>query len=137
SRHAAVASFLVAGVIGGPFAGGQQRAQRGTRSSVLNHAAAGARREKFLRQTQQGPEPVEHMRFQFGAGRAGGPQHALYAKSGRKKIAKNSRAGGVAREVCEKIRGLPVRDSRQNQVLDVLEYLLEGLAACRRVHRGK
>ena len=47
-----VASLLVADIVRRALARRQQRAQRRARSRILNHSAAGLRRQKFLRQPQ-------------------------------------------------------------------------------------
>ena len=68
------------------------------------------------------------MRFQFSAGRAGGPQHSLHAQPGRKQIAENRRARSIRRKVGVEIRRLPVRDAGKNQLFDVRQNGGERLA---------
>ena len=120
--------FSIAGVVCGAFARRQQRAQRGARGCVLNHSAAGARRKKFLRQSKHGDQPVEHMRFQFRARRAGRPQHPLHAQSGRKQIAKNGRA----RKRCKESRH---RNSATASASCRAESVSRHLSAARRTAR--
>ena len=85
-----IASFLVADIVGGALACGQQGAERSARSGILNNAAAGVRRQEFFGQAEHGDQPVHDVRFEFGAGGAGRPQHPLHAQAGGKKIAQNS-----------------------------------------------
>jgi len=75
------------------------------------------------------------MRFQFRACRTCRPEHALDAKSGRKKIAKNSRPRSVARKVRKEIRRLPVCDSRQNERRNVFQQSVKWFTVHRRIYR--
>ncbi len=110
------------------------RAQRGARRRILNHpAACAAGGKKFFGQPQHGDQPIEHVRFKFGARRTGRPEHALHAQSGGKQIAENGRPRGVRREVGVEVGRLPVRDARKDDTLDVAENLVEGFALLRRV----
>ena len=133
--QAAVAALAVAVKVSGALAGGKQGAQRGTGSGVLDHAPARGRGKEFLRQAQHGHEPVEHMGFQFGAGGAGGPQHALHAESGGNEIAENRRPGRVRRKIGIEVGRLPVGDAGKDEALDVAENLVERLALLRRMLR--
>src|SRR5216683_6363228 len=133
--QAAIASLLIASVVRGALAPGQQSAQSGAGGRVLNNAASCVRRKKFFRQAQHRYQPVEHMCLKFSARWAGRPEHALHSQAGGKKIAKNPRAGGVARKVSEEVRRLPMGDAGEDQFFDVLQQYVEGLALGRRIRR--
>ena len=79
--EATVTALLIAGKIGGSFAGGQQCAQGGAGSRILYDPASATVRQKFFRQTQHLNQPIKYVGFQFGAGRTCGPQHSLDAKA--------------------------------------------------------
>ncbi len=128
SDQASIAAFAIAGEVGGTLAGGQQGEERGAGRGVLNHAASGAGRKKLLRQAEHGDKPIEHVRFQFGARRTGGPEHALHAESGGKEIAENGRPRGVCRKVGEEVRRLPVGNAGKDDAIEVAENLVEGFA---------
>ena len=87
--------------------------RRGRR--VLDDAAARRRRAEPLRQAEQVDQPVQHHGLDLGAGRAGGPEHALHAEPGADQVAEHRRAGGVGREVGEEAGVLPVRQARQRR----------------------
>ena len=132
-----VASSGVAGIVRRAFPPGKQRAQRSARSSVLNHAAARAGRQKFLRQPQHWHQPVQDVRLQFRASRTGRPQHPLHAHPRRQQVAQDRRSRRIAGKVCVEVRRLPVRDPRQNKLVHVGKDRLESLASCRsRVRQG-
>src|SRR5579864_9761674 len=118
-------------VLGSAFAAGEQGAERGTGGGVLDDTSAGASGKKFFGEAKHGYEPIEDMGFEFGGGGAGGPEHALDAESRGEQIAEDGRPGGVAREVGEKVGRLPVRDAGEDEVLDVAEDRVEGLALLR------
>ena len=134
-REPLPAAACVAGQPRCPFPGGQQRAQGGAGGGIFDHAAAATRGTEVLRQLQHLRHPVEHVGFELGAGGARGPQHALHAEPGGDQIAQNGGSGGVGRKVCKKIRGLPVRDARQNPLAHIPQHDVEGLALPRRVGR--
>src|SRR5712692_2269605 len=77
------------------------------------------------------------MCLKFSARWAGRPEHALHSQAGGKKIAKNPRAGGVARKVSEEVRRLPMGDAGEDQFFDVLQQYVEGLALGRRIRRKR
>ena len=127
----------VAGIVRRAFATGKQRAQRSARSSIVNHAAARAGRQKFLRQPQHWHQPVQDVRLQFRASRTGRPQHPLDAHPRRQQVSKDRRSRRIAGKVCVEVRRLPVRDPRQNKLVHVGKDRLESLASCRsRVRQG-
>ena len=66
-------SALVRAEAGGAFPRGQQGAEHAAGGRVLNNAAAGAAGLELLRQAEHPGYPVEHVRLQLGASRAGGP----------------------------------------------------------------
>ncbi len=130
--ESAVASLLVAGELGGALSRRQEGAEVGTRSRVLDNAAADAGRQESLRQPEHRDEPVEHVRFQFGTGWTGGPEHSLHAESRGEQVTKNRCVGG---KITKEIRRLPVRDSGQNDTVNIGEDLRERFALLRRVRR--
>ena len=106
---------------------------RGVRRAHLDHAAARAdRRLEVLREPEQVDEPVEDVRLDLRQRRAGGPDHALRAQPGRHQLGEDRRARRVGREVGEPARGLPVRDARQDDLVQVAQQRRERLGLLRR-----
>src|SRR5207302_11397225 len=82
-----IATALVGSEACSTLAPGQQCAEGGTGSRVLNHATTSRGREKFFRQAEHRNQPIENVGLKFGAGRARGPEHSLHAQSRRQQIA--------------------------------------------------
>ena len=120
-HQGAVAPLFVGRQPGGPLAGGQRGAQGGAGGGVLDDAAAAGRRAEGGGQIEHGDHPVEHVGLQFGAGRAGGPEHALHAQASGQEFAQDGRTRDVGREKGEEIGRLPVGDARENLLLHVAE----------------
>ena len=131
--QASVAAALVGLKAGGALAGSQQGAQHRTGGGVLDHGAPCPAGLELAWQSQQVGHPVKDMSFEFGASRAGGPQHALHAQTGGEQLTENGGAGVVGREEGEKVWGLPMGDTRQDQFLDIGQDGFEGFT----VKRGR
>src|SRR5579872_3119831 len=76
------------------------------------------------------------MRLEFSASWARRPEHSLYAQTGRKKIAENAGARGVAWKVSEEVWRLPMGDAGKNELLDIFQQRVKWFAVRRRL-RGK
>ena len=132
----AVAHATIIGRAGArALARGDERGQRAARRTVLNDAAAGRARAEALRQPEQVDQPVEHVGLELGAGGARRPEHALHPKPGGEKIAEDRGAGGIGREERIEVGRLPVREAGNDDLLDIAQNVLEGLALLGRSHR--
>ena len=138
-RESASIAVFVAITAGRAFAGSEQRAEHGARRRILQDATAVAGRQKACRQFASLREPVEHMGFELGAGRAGQPQHALHAERRGQQFRFHRRRGCVGGKVGEEIRGLPVGQRRHHDAIEIGEQRIErfgGLGRHRRQGRA-
>ena len=82
---------------------------------------------KCCGQPEQVDEPVEDMRLDLRHGRARRPQHPLRTEPGRDQLGEDRRPRRVGREVREPARRLPVRDARQDDLVEVAQQRGERL----------
>ena len=73
-------------------------------------------------------QPVEDVLFEFGAGGAGGPEHALDTKPSSKQFTEDRGGRRVGRKVSEEVGGLPVGDAGQDDTVDVFQDLVKCFA---------
>src|SRR5437879_8192609 len=124
-----IATALVGSEACSTLAPGQQCAEGGTGSRVLNHATTSRGREKFFRQAEHRNQPIENVGLKFGAGRARGPEHSLHAQSRRQQIAEYGGSRRVRGKVGEEVGRLPVSDTGE-KLLHVLQNCAELFALC-------
>jgi hypothetical protein len=74
---------------------------------------------EVLRQPARFDQPVQHVLFQLGDRRGGGPQHALHAQPGRDQLGQHRRRAGVGGEVPEEAGRLPVGERRDDHPVQV------------------
>ena len=119
----------VAGIVGlFAITGGQQRAQCRARSGVLDDPAAVTAGMECGGQVEHLDQPVEDVLFEFGAGWAGGPEHALDTEPSSKQFTEDRGGRRVGRKVSEEVGGLPVSDSRQDDPADIFQDLVKCFA---------
>ena len=112
----------------GPVQGGQGGDQGRRGGRVLDDATTGAGGAEPRRQVHQLDQPVQHHRFQLGAGRVGGPEHALDAEARADQVGQHAGAAGVGREVAEEAGVLPVGDPGHDDLVQVGQHRRDRLA---------
>jgi hypothetical protein len=111
----------------GPVAGDDVDQVRGVRGRHLDGAATRPHRHlEVLGQPEQVDEPVHHARLDLRHRRARRPQHPLRAQAGGDQLGEHGRARRVRREVGEPARGLPLRDARHHDVVQVAKQVANG-----------
>src|SRR5262249_38634869 len=119
-------STAIRSVLSGPFAGADERDERARRRRVLNDAAPG------LRQSQHRAHPVGRDLFDLRQRRTGLPRETEHAEAGADVVAQHARQRAVGREVSEESRMLPVEQSRQHDLIEVVEDGRKWLRVVRR-----
>ncbi len=107
----------------------QERAQRGRARRIVDDAGPRLGEPDHL------PQPVHHDLFELGRGRARLPAHALDAESRGGEVGQDRRVAGVAREVGEERRVVPVRDARQHVGVEPRDGVFEPAAFARGLFR--
>ena len=77
---------------------------------------------------QQALQPAERDLFELGRRRRGSPEHRLLIQRSRQELCEDPGSAGRDREVGEEPRVIPVRHARQDDVFEVAEDRVEGLA---------
>ena len=101
--------------VGAFLAGAEQRAQRGRAGRVVHDTRPGVGEPDHLAQ------PVHHDFLDLGRRGARLPAHALGAEPRRHDVGQDRRVAGVAREVGEEGRMVPVRDAPDHVLVEPLQ----------------
>ena len=101
--------------------GRKQGAQRRRRSRVLDDAG------HALGESQHLAQPFEDRVFELGGRRRGLPDHALSAEPGRQQLAQDGGRAVIGRKIGVPPGMLPVRDTREDDGLEVGEDAVHGL----------
>ena len=109
----------------GELARGQDRVQAAGGSGVVDDP------EKIVREPEPLAKPAEGDLFQFRRRGRRLPQHVIDVQRGRQHFAQDAGTGGGDREVGEKARVVPVGDAGDDQVAEVGEDGIHGLALFR------
>ena len=118
------------GVAAGDVARRDQRGERGRRGRVLDVPVPA------VREPEQLPRPVGRAQLELGRGRRGAPEDRDLVQRRRDQLGEDPRLGGGDGEVGEEARVLPVRERRDDQLVEVAEDVRERLAASRAARRG-
>ena len=105
--------------------GGEGAHRRGGRG-VLDVTEPGAGQAEELR------DPVHDVLLQLRRGRGGAPQHPVRVQRRDEELREDARLGARVREVGEEAGMVPVRDGRDDQLVEVAEHVGERLALLRR-----
>ena len=113
----------------GGLAGGDQRRQRRGRGAVLDVAVPAGR------QPEQLGDPVEHHALELGRRRRRAPQDRDRVERRRQQLGEDRRLGRAGGEVREVARVLPVRDAREQHLVEVAQHRRERLGLVGRAGR--
>src|SRR5262249_47506659 len=102
---------------------GGERVERRDRGRVVDHSLEG------LGEPDQLPQPREGDLLQLGRRRRSPPEHRLLVERRAEHLAHHPGTARRYREVAEEARVVPVRRRRDDQALEVVEYLPEILAS--------
>ena len=103
-----------------------QRVHGTDRGGVVNHAT------EFVRQPEPLPQPIEDDRFELGGDRRRAPGHRVDVQRSRDHLGENAGPRRGATEVAHELRMRPMRDTRNNQAINVGENLFKRLGGFRR-----
>ena len=111
------------------MAGGAEGDECGFAGGAFDDAAAiavlfcgfCAVREKLAGQADEFAEPIEDFGFEFAAGGAGEPEHALHAQARGKEFAEDGGVAGVGGEEGEEVGGLPVGEAGEDGRFEIGE----------------
>ena len=81
-----------------------------------------------LRKSEQLGEPVEHVKLELRRGRRDAPDERDLVQRRGQQLGEDRRLARGYGEVAEEARALPVRDRRQDQLVEIAEHVCEGLS---------
>ena len=87
------------------------------------------------REAEELGDPVEREGLELGGRRRRAPDERDRVERGGEKLREDARLGGAVGEVGEEPRALPVRRSRQQDLVEVAQHVCERLASLRRRRR--
>ena len=128
-RLAALQALAALGVARGALPGAEQGREGGGAGGVVDDAGEGRAEAHHL------PQPVHDDLLDLRGRGTGLPAHALGAQARRGKVPEDRAVAGVAGEVGEEGRVVPVGDARQDVPVQGRQHLIHAPALLRRVVR--
>ena len=102
------------------------------RKQARRRCAVGNDAFEVGRQPQHFAQPFEHALLQLGRRWRCPPQHGVHIERGRKKFAENPRARARDGEIGEERGMVPMRNSRQDQALEIIQNAFDRFGLRRR-----
>jgi hypothetical protein len=115
-------------VAAGHMTRGNQRRERRGRGRVLDVAVPTHGKAEQL------PHPVGNPQLELGRGRRGAPHERHLVQRRRDQLREDRRLRRGDREVGEEARALPVRERRQEQLVEVVQHVGKRLGLLARAH---